>query len=103
MNYPKLGRDRERAHDRTAAPGYGEGGAPVGVPHSAQKRAVAVTSALQLVQCLAIAVPHESQNLAPVRTWLWQFPHSTVPAGAYAAWVGAWAAGGGGGGAGGWA
>jgi hypothetical protein len=85
MNYPKLGRERERAHDQTVAPGYGAGGAPVGVPHSAQNLAVAVRLALQLVQCLAIGVPHESQNLAPVRTWVWQLPHSTVPAGVYAA------------------
>ena len=77
------------------------GGVPVGVPHSAQNRAVALRSALQFVQCLLSGVPHESQNLAPVRTWLWQFPHSTVPAWEYAAGAGAWAAGGGGGGAGG--
>jgi len=47
-----------------------------GVPHSAQNFAVALRSALQLVQCFCMGVPHESQNFAPARTWLWQFPHS---------------------------
>jgi hypothetical protein len=51
------------------------------VPHSAQNFAVALRSALQLVQCFCMGVPHESQNFAPARTWLWQFPHSVVPAG----------------------
>jgi hypothetical protein len=55
------------------------------VPHSAQNFAVAVRSASQLVQCLAIGVPHESQNFAPARTWFWQLPHATVPAGGAAA------------------
>jgi hypothetical protein len=48
---------------------YAEGGL-TGVPHSAQNFAVPLRSALQLVQCLAIGVPQESQNFAPARTWL---------------------------------
>ena len=36
-----------------------------GVPHSAQNFAVAVRSALQLVQCFCIGVPQLSQNFAP--------------------------------------
>jgi hypothetical protein len=55
--------------------------------------AVAVRSALQLVQCLAIGVPHESQNFAPARTWFSQLPHATVAAGGAAAGAAASGAG----------
>src|SRR6516164_2492742 len=75
------------------APPYAEGGL-TGVPHSAQNFAVALRSALQLVQCRCIGVPQESQNFAPARTWLWHAVHSTVAAGAGAAGAGAAAAGG---------
>ena len=80
-------------------PCYAEGGL-TGVPHSAQNFAVALRSALQLVQCFCIGVPQESQNFAPARTWLWHAAHSTVAAGAGAgAAAGAGSAGGGCGGA----
>ena len=60
-----------------------------GVPHSAQNFDVAPKAALQFEQVLDMGLPHESQNFAPSRTWLWQLPHATVAGG-----------GGGGGGAG---
>src|SRR5215469_758191 len=85
---------REWQVDRGLRPRYAEGGALTGVPHSAQNFAVALRSALQLVQCLAMGVPQESQNFAPARTWLWHSGHSMVAAGAAgAAAAGAGAAG----------
>src|SRR5215467_9938076 len=77
------------------APRYAGGGL-TGVPHSAQNFAVALRSALQLVQCRCIGVPHESQNFAPARTWLWHAVHSIVAAGGGAGAVGAGAGAGGG-------
>jgi hypothetical protein len=53
----------------------------VGVPHSAQNFDVALRVALQFEHVLDMALPHESQNLAPSRTWFWQLPHATVAAG----------------------
>ena len=55
---------------------------PAGVPHSAQNLDVAPIAALQFEHVLDIALPHESQNFAPSRTWLWQLPHATVATGA---------------------
>ncbi len=62
------------------------------MPHSAQNFAVSPSSALQLVQCLDIGVPQESQNFAPARTWAWHSAHSTVAAGAAGSAAGAGAA-----------
>src|SRR5258707_587735 len=52
-----------------ALAGYAGGGL-AGVPHSAQNFAVALRSALQLVQCFAMGVPHSPQNFQPTRTAL---------------------------------
>ena len=83
------------AECRCVAPGYADGGLD-GVPHSAQNFAVGLRLALQLVQCLAVAVPHSGQNLAPTCTALWQLLHAMVGAAAGAsAGAGAGAAAGG--------
>src|SRR5580700_4944710 len=79
------------------AAGYAGGGL-AGVPHSAQNFAVALRSALQLVQCFAMGVPHSPQNFEPTRTALWHCGHSIVASAAGAA-AGAAAAGAAGGGA----
>ena len=68
------------------------------MPQSAQNFAVGLRLALQLVQCLEVAVPHSGQNFAPTWTALWQLVHAIVATAA-----GASAAGGAGGGAAGWA
>jgi hypothetical protein len=50
------------------ATAYADGGLaadPVGVPHSAQNFAEALTLALQFVQCFCVGVPHSAQNFAP--------------------------------------
>src|SRR5260370_16042472 len=78
-----------------ALAGYAGGGL-AGVPHSAQNFAVALRSALQLVQCLAMGVPHSAQNFEPTRTALWHCGHSIVASAAGAA-AGAAGAGAGGG------
>src|SRR5215472_7124304 len=79
-----------------AVAGYAGGGL-TGVPHSAQNFALALRSALQLVQCLAMGVPHSAQNFEPVRTALWHCGHSIVASagGAAGAAPSAGAAGGG--------
>jgi hypothetical protein len=38
-------------------------------------------AALQFEHVLDMALPHESQNFAPSRTWFWQLPHATVAGG----------------------
>src|SRR6202020_672453 len=81
------------------AAGYAGGGL-AGVPHSAQNFAVALRSALQLVQCFAMGVPHSPQNFEPTRTALWHCGHSIVASAAGAA-AGAAGAGAGGGACGG--
>ena len=63
------------------APGYADVGL-VAVPQSAQNFAVGLRLALQFVQCLAVAVPHSGQNLAPTWTGLWQLAHAIVGAAA---------------------
>src|SRR5690349_24325767 len=60
-------------------------GGLTGVPHSAQNLAVALRSALQLVQCLAMGVPHSAQNFDPARTALWHCGQSIVASAAGAA------------------
>ena len=74
------------------ADGGAAGGGLVGVPHSAQNLAAALSMALQLVQCFCVGVPHSPQNFAPAGTEAWQLLHATI-ASAGAAGAGAAAAG----------
>ena len=63
---------------------YAMGGVAVGVPHSPQNLALALSMALQFVQCFCVGVPHSPQNLAPTCTGLLQLLQA-IPAGASAA------------------
>jgi hypothetical protein len=54
----------------------------VAVPHSAQNFALALSMALQFVQCFCVGVPHSAQNFAPTATGLLQLLHATMAASA---------------------
>src|SRR5215469_1208277 len=82
---------RNRAHKLT----YADGGAAVGVPHSAQNFAAAARLALQFVQCLEVGVPHSAQNFDPAGIWFWQLLHAISAAAGAASATGAGGAGGG--------
>ena len=75
-------------------PGYADGGGDVGVPHSPQNFAVALSMALQFVQCFCVGVPHSPQNFAPACSGLLQVLHAMTAASAAGAAAGAAAAGG---------
>ena len=64
------------------------------MPQSAQNFAVGLRLALQLVQCLEVAVPHSGQNFAPTWSGLWQLVHAIVAGAAAGASAAAGAAGG---------
>src|SRR5579871_987145 len=99
LSWPAHARARVRAGRAGSWPVYAGGLA--GVPHSPQNFAVALRSALQFVQCLAMGVPHSAQNFEPTRTALWHWGHSIVAASAGAAAGAGAAAAGAAGGAGG--